>query len=530
MRRARVTNTDPLTVHLAKTEEEFVVAFAAVQPEALSVGDEVIVDVIDRRVFLVAKENGEGVSEGQIEFSFLGPEFNELLTLAQDKVRLAQQSIFESNVFSAGVVVREALQDLAVDDTKLAAGAVTTEKLVAGSVTTEKLTAESVTAAKLNVASLSASEAVIFELTAQNATIAGELIANSITVGSLDANVIGAGKIDAQYIDVDSITISGDAVVGGTLDVSLIGNGSLGSDIVVDPGDIRSSGYSFNSSGWRLMSDGRARFFGNVIMDNAEIRGNSTFGGKIITNSLDIEPSSQSFLNERLTFGWSSGDMFITPVFSTLYIGDSQVAQIAFGPQYLTLSGGQNDRIQFDADRIHTGSSDNHIYRSFSSTSDIHKYLTQNDGDARYWRSASSLGRSFTSNISTVQFSAQTRNLGNEVTRWATASHVHASGAFQPASSTREVKQNIEDAHFNATDIVNKINPITFRFKENEKYVIEEDPEDAVRLGILIEDAPWPLVDPADPSSVYGQSYDTLLAMSIQELDKRISKLEKGET
>lgn len=519
MRRARVTNTDPLTVHLAKTEEEFVVAFAAVQPEALSVGDEVLVDIIDRRVFLVAREDGEGLSEGQIEFSFLGPEFSDLLTLAGDKVRLAQQSIFESDVFSAGVVVREALQDLAVDATKLAAGAVTTEKLVAGSVTTAKLAAESVTAAKLDVASLSASEAVIFELTAQNATIAGELIANSLTAGSITAEKIDVGSIDVNSLSGNTITAYN--IDGVTITGSTVRSASSGPHVRLTAGDRFVEFFR----GTNTLTGYIGPFRGEMGIGP----GGSILPG--VTDNLYISTEDDVFLgklNGSSRAGLFCGNINAYNITATFGITVTSNWSRFAGIENTGSIEQWGNAVFFGnlrvANSLHKGSS------TVASNQILNRGENDSRYDGRYWRSASSLGRSLTSNISTVQFAAQTRNLGNEVTRWATAAHVHASGAFQPASSTREVKQNIEDAHFNATDIVNKINPITFRFKENEKYVIEEDPEDAVRLGILIEDAPWPLVDPADPSSVYGQSYDTLLAMSIQELDKRISALEKGDT
>lgn len=183
MKNAEITSTDPLEIQMSKSGAQHPVAFSAVQADQLAVGDSVLVDVIDRRVFLVNKEDAVGSGEpddGSVTYSKLDPSFHAALEEAANEVRLAQEAVYDEGVFADNVI----------------------------------------TARTINASEIAASTLTVFELTAQNATIAGDLLANSIEVGSLDADVIGAGKIDAQYIDVDSITISGDAIVGGTLDAN----------------------------------------------------------------------------------------------------------------------------------------------------------------------------------------------------------------------------------------------------------------------------------------------------------------------
>ena len=190
MRAATIVSTDPLEVTLAKTEGTYPVAVSSVRAEELEVNDNVVVEVIDRRVFLLGKEGGtEGGAEpedGSIEFRHLGEEFWNVLEEGQENVRLAQAGIYEA---------WDDLEDL-------------------------------VQAKHIDALSLAASEAVIFDLTAQNAVINGDLWVEAMQAHKIDADQITTGTLDANQVTIENLTVSF-ADVTGTLTANRISGGTI---------------------------------------------------------------------------------------------------------------------------------------------------------------------------------------------------------------------------------------------------------------------------------------------------------------
>lgn len=458
MRKATITNTDPLTVQLDKSEETVPVAFSSVKAESLSVNDEVTVEVIDRRVFLITKEDTIGEpSDESVEFRHLDSSFWDTLEEAEGQVRLAQASIFDP----------------------------------------DQMSDEFIQAQHIDVNSLAASEAVIFDLTAQNAVIAGDLWVQSMQAHEIDADYITAGTLDANEVTIDNLTVSM-ADVTGTLSADRIDGGTI-------------TGVTFRTS-----SSGQ-----RVELSTAEQESIRFYDGNgdIVAR---IGPIDGTF-SDALTLG-TDGYLRVRNA------SDSSFAHIDCGS--LTANGGNISGEDISGTSgifttsLQVGTS------SVSLEGHSHNYASTNhDNSAHseaFWYSGSTLGRGFESDISTVQYAEQSAGHGSSPTRWATISHVHASGDFEPASSSLDHKTDIGGpGNFDAVEMVKEIEPITFRYDQVEGKILPEDPEGSVRLGVDVEQVPWPLRDPSRDDCLYGHGYSTLLAMAVQQLSGRMEDLEE---
>ena len=100
---------------------------------------------------------------------------------------------------------------------------------------------------------------------------------------------------------------------------------------------------------------------------------------------------------------------------------------------------------------------------------------------------------------------------GTELSPKNSGDTVHASGFYQ--DSLRKLKKDIANYEGSAIDIINKINVVTFKYKD--------DPTEATHIGIIADDS---------PKEITGENHDTfdvpsavgLLIKAVQEITKRI--------
>lgn len=154
-----------------------------------------------------------------------------------NETKLAADAVTEAKI-ALGAVNTTALADGAITSAKILAGAITAEKLTALAITAEKIASLAITTDKLSALSVTADKLAVNSVTA-----------SKIAAGSIDATHIKAGAITAELLD--AAAINGKTITGATVQTA-----ATGARVILDSARLRAVG----SNGATISMDPNAMY------------------------------------------------------------------------------------------------------------------------------------------------------------------------------------------------------------------------------------------------------------------------------
>lgn len=231
---AEVTSLDPLTARPFGYSAELPVVHTAVAVADLTVGDDVMTELINRQLSITGRMGGTPSFElepGSIDTEHLVD--GAVIATKLDTAAVTREAIVNDAV-NASKLAQEAVTEAkiatdAITETKISDDAVTTPKIVAGAIVTDHMVAGTIQGDRLAAFSVEATRIASYNLTAQNASFENGIIQTAMIgnaaitdakIANLSANKITAGTLSANFINggtLNSVFIFGNAIESGTV-------------------------------------------------------------------------------------------------------------------------------------------------------------------------------------------------------------------------------------------------------------------------------------------------------------------------
>lgn len=180
--------------------------------------------------------------------------------------RMAGGELIVDGAITAGKIASNT-----ITSNEINASSIRSAVLVANSITTNMIAANQVTAAKIAGNTITANEI------AANTITSGQINANSIrtailTANSIKTNMIESGAVTADKISTYNLTASNASIANGLIVNAMIANGTIENAKIANGtitnakigGDIWSSNWANNSTGWRIYQNGNFQLNGNT--------------------------------------------------------------------------------------------------------------------------------------------------------------------------------------------------------------------------------------------------------------------------
>jgi len=414
---------------------------------------------------------------------------------------------------SANAVTADKINAGAITTAKIATGAITSGTIASGSITTDKLAANAVTAAKIASRTITADRIVSGTITANeiaaSAITTDKLAANSITAakiasGAITADKIAAGAVTAAKISVTDLKALGAKIAGFEITDTYI----RATDDTVGMG--RTADWAFWAGGGTVeTAKFRVKNAGDVYMSSAIITGGSvSISAKNETAKITIKSTTNSAIYTS-----------ISPMYTWLYHNSNSYMRLSgYSGGSITMTNGGTQTININAV---TGITANSISStgSITGTNCTFNGQTNIKGGIEIFHATPYID--FHYNNSTADNTGRIINTSNGVlTVYNTITN----------ASDRRLKKNIEKLDDKYISVLEKLNPVKYRFIKGDETLnlgfIAQDVEKAL-IESGIKDMPL-ITKGAD--EIYALDYNGIIPLLVLGYQKQKEQLNKQES